>query len=167
MNFYFQGSYNPEPRKEGKLAKVSIYPSSNSRTAREIFVLVAKEIENVESGKSYSFGLVGEKKTPMIFPDNQKTDKRILVMGEVPQPKHRACGYLDTEKTTANIIDESCGGGAWGAGSCFLAIIEVGQRAVSNKLIVWENVDGELVKKRFESLAEYELAYNTPQIEFI
>lgn len=165
MKFYFEGSFSQG--ENGKLSKVAIQPSSNSRTHREIFVLVAKELPEVKSGESYNFGLVGEKKTPMIFPADKKTDSRILVMGDIPQPKHRSDGYIDKEKTTAKVLDESQGGGAWGAGSCFLAILEVGQYVVSNKLIVWENVNGQLVKTRFESLAEFELQYNKPDVEII
>lgn len=166
MKFYFEGSFNIKPREEGKLAKVSIYPSTNSRACREIFVLVAKEIPEVISGGNYNLGLVGEKKTPMIFPPS-KNDNRILVMGDIPQPKHRSDGYLDREKSTGQLLDESMGGGAWGAGSCFLAILEDGQRMVSNRLIVWENKGGEMFKTQFNSLSEYELAYEEPQVDFI
>ena len=168
MKFYFEGSFNPNPREEGKLAKVSIFPSTNSRACREIFVLVAKEIPEVISGENYNLGLVGEKKTPMIFPpSNSKEDNRILVMGDIPQPKHRSDGYLDRENSTGQLIDESMGGGAWGAGSCFLAILEDGQRMVSNRLIVWENKGGEMFKTQFNSLSEYELAYESPKVDFI
>lgn len=166
MKFYFEGSFNSNPRKNGKLAKVCISPATNSRKQREIFVLVAKEIPEVVSGGNYNVGMVGKNKTPMIFPPS-KPDDRILVMGNIPQPEHRSDGYLDYEKSTGQLIDESMGGGAWGAGSCFLAILEKGQRMVSNKLIVWENKDGELFKTQFNSLSEYELAYETPQVDFI
>jgi len=165
MKFYFEGSF--QIGENGKLSKVAIQPSSNSRTHREIFVLVAKELNEIKSGESYNFGLVGEKKTPMIFPADKKTDNRILLMGNIPQPNHRSDGYLDNEKCTCKILDESQGGGAWGAGSCFLAILDDGQRVVSNKMIVWENKNGELHKTKFESLAEYELQYNRPTVEFI
>lgn len=166
MKFYYEGSF--EKGQNGKLDKVSITPSTNSRACREIFVLVAREItEPPKSAQDYEFGLVGEKKTPMVFPQ-KKEDNRILLMGSIPQPKHRQYGYLDEEKSTAKIIDESQGGGAWGAGSCFLAILENGQRVVSNKLIVWENKNGILEKKKFDSLAEYELEYNsTTNIEML
>lgn len=165
MRFYFEGNY--VAAENGKLAKINIFPSSNSRTCREIFVLIAKEIKDVvNTGDEVSFGLIGEKKTPMIFPLKTK-DSRILVMGNIPQPKHRSDGYLDTSKCTGKILDESRGGGAWGAGSCFLAILEEGQRIVSNRLIVWENKCGELIKSRYDSEAEYELKYESPDIELI
>lgn len=159
MKFYFEGSFNASPRKKGKLAKVGITPDTNSRACREIFVIVAKEISEVISGDNYNFGFVGKKKTPMIFPAT-KQDNRILVMGNIPQPRHRQEGYLDREKSTGHLIDESQGGGAWGSGSCFLAILNEGERMVSNKLIVWSNVGGELKKEKFQSLAEYELRYD-------
>jgi hypothetical protein len=164
MKFYFEGDFLSG--ENGKLSKVSIRPTSNSSTRREIFVLVAKELGGIESGENYDFGLVGEKKTPMIFPSKKK-DERILLMGCVPQPRHRSHGYLDIEKCTAKILDESQGGGAWGSGSCFLSIIEEGQRVVSNSLIVWENKNGTLLKTKFQSLAEYELKYHEPKIELI
>lgn len=166
MKFYFEGRFNAEPRQNGKLAKVSITPSTNSRSCREIFTLVANELPEVISGGDYALGMVGEKKTPMLFPTT-KQDTRILVMGDIPQPEHRATGSLDRERSNGKLIDESQGGGAWGSGSCFLAILDEGQRMVSNRLIVWQNKGGQLVKTKFESLSEYELAYSKPDVEFV
>lgn len=166
MKFFFEGTFDVSPRENGKLATVSTYPDSNSRSRRPVFVLVAKEIQEVISGGDYSLGMVGENKTPMLFP-NPKPDSRILVMGNVPQPGHRSDGFLNISECTGKLIDESCGGGAWGSGSCFLAILEDGQRMVSNRLIVWENKGGELFKTKFGSLSEYELAYKSPDIEFV
>lgn len=162
MKFFFEGDFTPTTE-AGKLSKVSIFPSTQSRACREIFVLVAKELGEVANGDTISFGLVGAKKTPMAFPMQKqaKADNRILLMGNIPQPKHRHDGFLDEARSTGKLLDQSCGGGAWGAGACFLAILELGQHMVSNYLIVWHNQDGELVKTTYDSLAEYELVYNT------
>lgn len=169
MKFYFEGEFNSKPRENGRLAKVSINPYTQNHSRREVFVLVAKEINTVENGGDYALAMVGERKTPMIFPlaASKSKDKRILVMGSIPQPKHRHDGYLDHDRSNGKLLDESRGGGAWGAGSCFLAILEEGQRMVSNRLIVWENVGGELKKTYFDSTSEYELQYSKPDIEFI
>jgi len=168
MKFYFEGHFDIDPRQVNKLAKVSIKPSTNSRTCREIFVLVANEIETVVSGEDYNFALVGDKKTPMLFSATKtNADKRIVVMGNIPQPKHRSDGAVDNELTTAKILNESQGSGAWGAGSCFLSILENGQRVVSNRLIVWENKNGELIKTQYNSKTEYDIKYSNPIIEFI
>lgn len=166
MKFFFEGSY--VTAEKGKLAKVNIFPSSNSRNCREIFVLISTEIKVVvKSGDDVSFGIIGEKKTPIIFLNNNKPDNRILVMGDIPQPKHRANGYIEESKCTGRIIAESRGGGAWGAGSCFLALLNDGERIVSNKLIVWENINGNLVKIKYDSEGEYELKYGNPDIEIV
>jgi hypothetical protein len=179
MKFYFEGSYNEQPKKEGKLAKVSAFPPTQNSSCREICVLVAKEIESVESGLEVNLGMVGkgEKKTPMIFPHTpknvQEADKRILVMGIVPQPKHRQDGRLylerdgDAKKTNGHLLDVSNGGGAWGSGCAFLAVLKPNERVVSNRFIVWENVDGDLKKSKFDSLCEYLLFYEKPEINFI
>lgn len=164
MKFYFEGSF--EQGKDGRLASVGITPSTNSRACRRIFVLVAKEVGEPVSGGEYSLGFVGEKKTPMLFP-KKGNDNRILAMGDIPQPKHRSDGFVWSEKTTAKVLDESQGGGAWGAGSCFLALLEDGQRVVSNRLIVWENKGGELVKRKFDSIAEYDLEFGSPDVEML
>lgn len=166
MKFFFEGDFTPTTE-AGKLSKVSIFPSTQSRACREIFVLVAKELNEVKTGDSISFGLVGQKKTPMAFPavKQAKKDNRILLMGNIPQPKHRCDGYLDENRSTGKLLDQSCGGGAWGAGACFLAILEPGQHMVSNYRIVWHNENGELVKTVYDSLAEYELVYNAADLD--
>ncbi len=60
-----------------------------------------------------------------------------------------------------------CGGGAWGSGAAFLAILKQGDKVVSNDLEVWENVGGELKNSHHKTLAEYELKYGSPNIEIL
>lgn len=169
MRFYFEGSFNKEKRKEGKLASVGITPDTNSRRGNRIFVLVANEINEPLSGEQYSIGLVGENKTPMIFPakPHDIKDKRILVMGDMPQPGHREDNYLDNERSTGKVIRESEGGGAWGSGAVFIAILNERERVVSSNLEVWENQNGELYKTKFDTLTEYQIQYEKPDVELI
>ena len=166
MKVYFD-NFDSAPRQYDKLAKITVSPDTTSSMGRELFVLVANEILEPISGNTYCLGMVGTRKTPMLFPDNGKPDSRILVVGEVPKPCHRGVGYLLEELTTAEIIQLSAGGGAWGSGCCFIALICDGQKIVSNALTDWENRSGSLVKTKFDNMTEFELAYDKPNIEFI
>jgi hypothetical protein len=130
--------------------------------------LVASQLAEVKSGNNYNVGITSSKKHYILFPAGKQSDDRIMVMGNIPQPKHRQSGYIDTTRTNGGVIDESQGGGAWGSGSCFLALLSPGERVVSNKLIVWENKGGVLFKTKFDSLVEYELHYNpTDDVQYL
>ena len=173
MKVYFNGTLDTSQKSEGKLAKISISPETNSRSGNPITILVANELTNVVSGGDYALGMVGKEgklKMPMLFPLKQgaKKDDRILVLGEIPQPAHRKNGFIDTELTTPNVVlKSSSGGGAWGSGSVFLALLTTDTKIVSNRLKVWQNKNGVLVETKFASRAEYDLAFNEANIELI
>lgn len=173
MKFYFpKGSLDLSPRQNGKLATITLYPETQSRSGDPIKILVAKEIEDPTSGQQYDLGMVGkEKSMPMLYPA-RKSDNRILLLAEVGQPKHRHDGRVDKEETTAKLLKYSCGGGAWGSGCAFLALLDQGQKVVSSghsRPMVWENKGGELVFTQYDSQAEYDLVYKQTEdeIEFI
>lgn len=168
MKFYFEGQVVPDVGVG--LPRVSIRPETNNSQNRELFILIDKNIDpkEIKQGDNFGFGLVGDKKTPMIFPPSQKDleDKKILIMGNIPQPGHRKFGGVNTEKTDARMIDVSYGGGAWGAGCVFIALLAPGQKVVSTKFHVWENIGGNLFKVKLNQ-TEFELRYEKPEIEML
>lgn len=173
MKFYFpKGALDLNPRQDGKLATITIEPETQSNAKDPVKILIAKEIEEPTSGQQYDLGMVGkEKNMPMLFPI-RKPDTRILLLAQVGQPAHRKEGRVDQKETTAKLIKYSCGGGAWGSGCAFLAVLEEGQKVVSSghsRPMVWENKAGELVFTQYDSQAEYDLVYKTTddEIEFI
>jgi hypothetical protein len=170
MRFYFEGDYDNSQVEDGKKAKISARPYTSNKQQRELFVLVANEIATPQSGINYKVALVGLQKTPMIFPpkDIDFEDTRILVMGRIASPGHRKDGYIHDGYTTGQILNVSRGGGAFGAGSVFIALMKDGQKVVSNMLEVWYNDGGTLKQTTFESQAQYDLAYGiNTQIEFL
>jgi hypothetical protein len=99
-------------------------------------------------------GKVGkERELLMLFPE-RKQDNRHLVIAGFPRPGHRRGADINETETTATILDQSHGYGAWGSGVAFIAIIGEGQRIVSNTYrVIWVE-DGEVRDERF-AVAEY------------
>jgi hypothetical protein len=94
-----------------------------------------------------------ERNLLMLFPE-RKQDNRHLVIAGFPRPGHRRGADINKEETTATILDQSHGYGAWGSGVAFIAIIGEGQRIVSNTYrVIWVE-DGEVRDERF-AVAEY------------
>lgn len=168
MKMYNLSGYIRRADQPGKLDAIVVSPPSNGPKVKTGIVLISRELspwpEKMEYPVDVDLGLVGEKKTPMIFPATNKADKRILLLADIPQPGHRRDGTRYAEKCTGRFIHYSEGYGAWGSGACFIAILNPGERIVSNKFIVWENQDGVLVCSDMNQ-AEYELAYESAQIE--
>jgi hypothetical protein len=95
-----------------------------------------------------------ERKLLMLFPEKRQQDDRHLVIADFPRPGHRRGADINKEETTAIILDQSHGHGAWGSGVAFIAVLEEGQRIVSNTYrVVWVE-DGEVRDERFTQ-AEY------------
>lgn len=169
MKFYFSEKPNFQPREQGKLATIEAWPDSEGPKISPIRVLIAGEIEALESGENVAFGFVGEKKTAMVFPPRQTDldDKRVLVLGRQDRPGHRRTGSINTHLTSGSILKVSQGYGAWGSGEVFLVILEPGQIAATNTYNVYENQNGNLFTHSFATKAEFELHYGSPEIEMI
>jgi len=75
-------------------------------------------------------------------------DKRAIIIDEFSRFAHRVDTRIDKTFTTAKVVDVTCGYGAWGSGTAFMAILEPGQRLVSDDstatVLSW---DGEIIKK--------------------
>lgn len=158
---------------DGSLTKLGVKPYTNSKQGDEISILISKAvaIKTVENGGKYSLGKVAGGNTCILYPlrVEDKDDPRILVMGVIDSPGHRQDGRVDSELSTVSPIYESCGGGAFGSGACFVAILSPGDRIVSREMEVWENdnMSGTLVKRKFHSMSEYNLFYGVADIEWI
>jgi hypothetical protein len=132
---------------------IVITPDTNGPKTRSLRVALSREFGG-EVPERADVGKVGAKKDLlMLFPE-RKQDNRHLVIAGFPRPGHRRGADINKEETTATILDQSYGYGAWGSGVAFIAIIGEGQRIVSNTYrVIWVE-DGEVRDERF-AVAEY------------
>jgi hypothetical protein len=132
---------------------IEITPDTNGPKTRSLRVALSREFGG-EVPERADVGKVGkERNLLMLFPE-RKQDNRHLVIAGFPRPGHRRGADINKEETTATILDQSHGYGAWGSGVAFIAVLEEGQRIVSNTYrVVWVE-DGEVRDERFTQ-AEY------------
>jgi hypothetical protein len=133
---------------------IEITPDTNGPKTRRLRVALSREFGGEVPDRA-DVGKVGAKKDLlMLFPEKRQQDDRHLVIAGFPRPGHRRCADINEEETTATILDQSHGYGAFGSGVAFIAIIGEGQRIVSNTYrVVWVE-DGEVRDERFTQ-AEY------------
>jgi len=132
---------------------IEILPDTNGPKTRSLRVALSREL-NGEIPERADVGKVGQdKKMLMLFPEKRKDDRH-LVIGGFKRPRHRRFASVKEDESTGQILDQSSGYGAWGAGVAFIAILEEGQRIVSSNFrVIWiEN--GEAKEGQFEK-AEY------------
>jgi hypothetical protein len=132
---------------------IVITPDTNGPKTRSLRVALSREFGG-EVPERADVGKVGAKKDLlMLFPERKQDDRHLVIAG-FPRPGHRRGADINKEETTATILDQSHGYGAWGSGVAFIAIIGEGQRIVSNTYrVIWVE-DGEVRDERF-SQAEY------------
>jgi hypothetical protein len=132
---------------------IVITPDTNGPKTRSLRVALSREFGG-EVPERADVGKVGkDRKLLMLFPERKK-DNRHLVIAGFPRPGHRRCADINEEETTATILDQSHGYGAFGSGVAFIAVLEEGQRIVSNTYrVIWVE-DGEVRDERF-AVAEY------------
>jgi hypothetical protein len=132
---------------------VEITPDTNGPKTRRLRVALSREFGG-EVPERADVGKVGkDRKLLMLFPERKQDDRHLVIAG-FPRPGHRRCADINKEETTATILDQSHGYGAWGSGVAFIAVLEEGQRIVSNTYrVIWVE-DGEVRDERF-AVAEY------------
>jgi hypothetical protein len=133
---------------------IVITPDTNGPKTRSLRVALSREFGG-EVPERADVGKVGAKKDLlMLFPEKRQQDDRHLVIAGFPRPGHRRGADINKEETTATILDQSHGYGAFGSGVAFIAVLEEGQRVVSNTYrVIWAE-DGEVRNERFTQ-AEY------------
>lgn len=160
----YNNSFTISTAEDGRRS-ITIYPDSYSPKFKIMHLLVAKEINlnekgQIENGAEISLGLVGkEKKSYMLFPP-QKKDNRILYIFSYNSPKHRCHGDICAELSkykNENLLFQTFGSGAWGAGVAGMVILDEGDYISNNSLSVSKNHAGVLVQKRFDTIAEAEM----------
>lgn len=170
MKFYFETTVDYSPREEGKKAVISVLPESNGPKIKPVFLLIADELTELTSGQEVRLGMIGEKETAMVFPSTTP-DNRVLLLADAPQPGHRKTGSIRNELTDAKILQHQSGYGAWGSGAVFLALLNPGQKVVTNRsggYKVYWNEAGELKQKWYSTSGEYDLDWNqNAEIEFV
>lgn len=158
--------------KSGKLREgakgwsIENYPDSCSPKFRTLRVAISRELGS-EVPERADIGMVGEKKDLiMLFPERRE-DGRFLLIAGFDRPKHRGFGSINKNETTARILDTSTGSGAWGAGTAFIAILDEGQRIVSEALEVWWVEEGELLHGNFNGAEYIEYFEGANDVDFI
>jgi hypothetical protein len=132
---------------------IVITPDTNGPKTRSLRVALSREFGG-EVPERADVGKVGkDRKLLMLFPERKQDDRHLVIAG-FPRPGHRRCADINETETTATILDQSHGYGAFGSGVAFIAIIGEGQRIVSNTYrVIWVE-DGEVRDERF-AVAEY------------
>lgn len=130
--------------RSGKLAKsergvsIEIRPDTNGPKVRTLRVALSREVGELvpEAAKVVR---LKNKQDPnkkgilMMFPEDSKKDDRVLVIDGFDHTVHRSSIGIDSSLTTAEILDQESGYGAWGSGVAFIAILAPGQRIVSTR----------------------------------
>jgi hypothetical protein len=127
---------------------IVITPDTNGPKTRTLRVALSREFGGKIPQRA-DVGKVGkDRNLLMLFPE-RKQDNRHLVIGEFPRPGHRRGADINKEETTATILDQSHGYGAWGSGVAFIAVIGEGERVVSTSYrVIWVE-DGAVRNERF------------------
>jgi hypothetical protein len=128
---------------------IVITPDTNGPKTRTLRVALSREFGG-EVPERADVGKVGAKKDLlMLFPEKRQQDDRHLVIAGFPRPGHRRGADINETETTATILDQSHGYGAWGSGVAFIVVMGEGQRVVSNTYrVIWVE-DGEVRNERF------------------
>lgn len=66
-------------------------------------------------------------------------------------------GCQSTKNKEQNLLFHTSGSGAWGAGVAGMVILEDGDYIGNNSLHISKNINGELVHKSFNNLAEAQM----------
>lgn len=112
MKFYFTGNF--KERENEEMAYIYIRPDSHpfSLYQPEVVVFVNEEIHYPMNGENFKVAFLEKESKLMIFPPSKdENDTRILVMDRILTPGINQCGFIDHERSTANILQEQKGGG--------------------------------------------------------
>lgn len=148
MKVYFNADFV----QDSGYPKLRLTPPTNNSSCRAIYMFVDKSVGEPVSGANYRFGLING--IPAIGGHSDKESQNIVVMDTIAQGGHRVDSRYDVDYTNAKIISESKGGGAFGSGQVFIAILKPGERVVSTSGFLWENRDGNLFTTKFPNNSE-------------